>query len=174
MASQVLFDAIGFYDGLTLDAIGGRGVRWPATAAAAAWPEADHGPFGLESPPHAPTPNGALRLGTFRSIWAAPEVELSPALKFLRQRQRAELSPADAARLGVAHGDRVTVGSNGTRVHAVATLRAAVPEGTVFLETGIPEDSASSLDDPLVEVSPGVIRRSSPTSATPSRGTSRS
>ena len=154
MASQVLFDAIPFYAGLTLDEIGGRGVRWPARPAAAAWPQADTGPFGLETPPHAPTPNGALRLGTFRSIWAAPEVELSPSLKFLRQRQRAELSPADAQRLGVAHGDRVTVGSNGTRVHATVALRAAVPEGTVFLETGISEDSASELDAPLVEVTP--------------------
>jgi NADH-quinone oxidoreductase subunit G len=152
MASQVLFDAIGFYAGLTLDEIGGRGVRWPARPAAAAWPQADTGPFGLETPPHAPTPNGALRLGTFRSIWAAPEVELSPSLKFLRQRQRAELSPADAQRLGIAHGDHVTVGSNGARVRATATLRAAVPPGTVFLEDGIAEDSASELDSPLVEV----------------------
>ncbi|HUR84436.1 MAG TPA: NADH-quinone oxidoreductase subunit NuoG [Solirubrobacteraceae bacterium] len=154
MASQVLFDAIGFLNGLTLDAIGGRGVRWPATAAAAKWPEADTGPFGLETPPHAPTPNGTLRLGTFRSIWAAAEVEASPALKFLRQHQRAELSPADAARLGLAHGDRVTVGSDESRVNAVVTLRAAVPEGSVFLETGLEEDSASSLDAGLVEVSP--------------------
>jgi NADH-quinone oxidoreductase subunit G len=154
MASKVLFDAIPFYAGLTLDEIGGRGVRWPARPAAAAWPQADTGPFGLETPPHGPTPNGALRLGTFRSIWAAPEVELSPALKFLRQRQRAELSPADAQRLGLVHGDRVTVGSSGTRVHATVALRAAVPEGTVFLETGITEDSASELDVPLVEVTP--------------------
>jgi NADH-quinone oxidoreductase subunit G len=164
MASKVLFDAIPFYNGLTLDEIGGRGVRWPARREAAAWPDADMGPFGLETPPHAPTPApprasgdgvvGALRLGTFRSIWAAPEVELSPALKFLRQRQRAELSPADANRLGVAHGDRITVGSNGTRVHAIAALRAAVPPGTVFLETGISEDSASELDAGLVEVTP--------------------
>jgi NADH-quinone oxidoreductase subunit G len=152
MASQVLFDAIPFYAGLTLDEIGGRGVRWPARPAAAAWPPADTGPFGLETPPHAPTPNGALRLGTFRSIWAAPEVELSPSLKFLRHRQHAELSPADAQRLGIAHGDHVTVGSNGSRVHATATLRAAVPEGTVFLEEGISADSASELDAPLVEV----------------------
>jgi NADH-quinone oxidoreductase subunit G len=154
MASQVLFDAIPFYAGLTLDEIGGRGVRWPARPAAAAWPQADTGPFGLETPPHAPMPNGALRLGTFRSIWAAPEVELSPSLKFLRQRQRAELSPADAQRLGIAHGDHVTVGSNGSRVRATATLRAAVPQGTVFLEEGIAEDSASELDAPLVEVTP--------------------
>jgi NADH-quinone oxidoreductase subunit G len=154
MASQVLFDAIPFYSGLTLDEIGGRGVRWPARPEAAAWPQADAGPFGLETPPYAPTANGSLRLGTFRSIWAAPEVELSPALKFMRQRQRAELSPADAQRLGLAHGDHVTVGSNGSRVHAIVTLRATVPEGTVFLETGISEDSASVLDAGLVEVSP--------------------
>jgi NADH-quinone oxidoreductase subunit G len=154
MASAVLFDAIPFYAGLTLDELGGRGLRWPARPAAAAWPAADTGPFGLETPPHAPTPNGALRLGTFRSIWAAPEVELSPALKFLRQRQRAELSPADAQRIGIKHGDRLTVGANGSRVHATAVLRAAVPEGTVFLETGIAEDSATELEDALVEVAP--------------------
>jgi NADH-quinone oxidoreductase subunit G len=151
----VLFDAIPFYAGLTLDELGGRGLRWPARPASAAWPAADTGPFGLETPPHAPTPNGVLRLGTFRSIWASPEVELSPALKFLRQSQRAELSPADARRIGIAHGDRVTVGSNGSSVHATAVLRAAVPEGTVFLETGIAEDSATELEDALVEVAPG-------------------
>ena len=154
MASNVLFGAIPFYAGLTLDEIGGRGVRWPARPQAAAWPQADAGPFGLETPPHAPTPNGSLRLGTFRSIWAAPEVELSPALKFLRQRQRAELHPADAGRLGVAHGDRVTVGSDGSRVSATVSLRAAVPEGTVFLETGISEHSASALESTMVVVTP--------------------
>ena len=36
MASQQLFDAVPFYAGLTLDAIGGRGIRWPASEAAAA------------------------------------------------------------------------------------------------------------------------------------------
>jgi NADH-quinone oxidoreductase subunit G len=154
MASQVLFDAIPFYAGLTLDEIGGRGVRWPARPAGAFWPSADTGPFGLETPPHAPTPNGALRLGTFRSIWAAPKVELAPSLKFLRHHQRAELSPVDAQRLGIAHGDHVTVGSNGSRIRATATLRAAVPQGTVFLEEGIAENSASQLDTQLVEVTP--------------------
>jgi NADH-quinone oxidoreductase subunit G len=155
MTSATMFNAIGFYEGLTLDEIGGRGVRWPARAQAAAWPEADTGPFGLDAPPYGRTPNGALRLGTFRSIWAAPEVELSPALKFLRQHQRAELSPIDAQRLGIDHGDHVVVASNGTRVQAVATLRAAVPEGTVFLESGIGgKDSASELDASLVEIRP--------------------
>jgi NADH-quinone oxidoreductase subunit G len=156
MASAAMFAAIGFYEGLTLDEIGGRGVRWPAREQAAAWPEADAGPFGLEAPPYAPVSNGALRLGTFRSIWAAHEVELSPALKFLRAHQRVELSPLDAERLGVEHGDHVVVASNGTRVEAVASLRAAVPEGTVFLESGIGgKHSASELDATLVEILPG-------------------
>ncbi|HEY1539326.1 MAG TPA: NADH-quinone oxidoreductase subunit NuoG [Solirubrobacteraceae bacterium] len=154
MVSTAMFEAIGFLRGLTLDEIGGRGVRWPAREQAAAWPEADIGPFGLDAPPHAPTPNGDLRLGTFRSIWAAPQVERSPALKFLRQRQHAELSPVDAQRLGIAHGDRVTVASDGSQVTAIATLRAAVPEGSVFLESGIGADSASELDPGLVEIAP--------------------
>ena len=42
---------------------------------------------------------------------------LSPALHFLRARQVVELSPADAAALGIREGDRVEVG-NGTRVPA--------------------------------------------------------
>jgi NADH-quinone oxidoreductase subunit G len=154
MVSAAMFAAIGFYEGITLDEIGGRGVRWPEREQAAAWPEADSGPFGLEAPPYAPTPNGDLRLGTFRSIWAASQVERSPALKFLRAQQRAELSPADAARLGVRHGDRVTVASDGAQVNAIASLRAAVPEGSVFLESGIADDSASELDSGLVEIAP--------------------
>ncbi|HEV2773983.1 MAG TPA: molybdopterin-dependent oxidoreductase, partial [Solirubrobacteraceae bacterium] len=155
MASAKLFEAVPFYAGLTLDALGGRGVRWTERPAAAGWPVADTGPFGLEVPPHAPTPNGSLRLGTFRSIWAAPEVELSPALKFLRHGQRAELNPADAERLGIAHGGRVAVGAGGASVNATAVLRTAVPEGSVFLEQGIAADSASELDGGgLVEVSP--------------------
>jgi anaerobic selenocysteine-containing dehydrogenase len=129
-------------------------VRWPEREQAAAWPEADAGPFGLEAPPHAPTANGALRLGTFRSIWAATEVDHSPALKFLVPRQRAELAPADAQRLGLRHGDRVEVGSNGTRVEAVVALRSDAPEGSVFLESHTPQASATALDAGLVEVTP--------------------
>ncbi len=156
MASAHLFEAVPFYAGLTLDTIGGRGVRWPAQPAAAGWPAADTGPFGLEVPPHAPTPNGSLRLGTYRSIWAAQEVELSPALRFLRHDQRAELSPLDAERLGIRHGAKVMVNGPGNgRVEATAVLRTAVPEGAVFLEEGIAEGSASELDaGGLVEVSP--------------------
>jgi NADH-quinone oxidoreductase subunit G len=38
MASQLLFDAVPFYAGLTLEEIGGKGVRWQEREAAAAYP----------------------------------------------------------------------------------------------------------------------------------------
>ena len=160
MASTQLFEAVPFYRGLTLEEIGGRGVRWPAREEAAALPAGASGPFDLERPPAASSANGALRLGTFRSIWASPEVEASPALQFLAPRQRIELSPGDAGRLGLSHGDRVEVGAFGeaearsTRVSGTVSLRDGVPAGSVFLEEGLAEDSASALTDPLVEVRP--------------------
>jgi hypothetical protein len=39
-------------------------------------------------------------------------------------------------------------------VHATVALRSGVPEGSVFLQQGIAQDSASELDDGLVEVAP--------------------
>ena len=148
-----LAEQVPFYAGITLDEIGGRGVRWQERNAAR-WPQGDEGPFGLETPPYAPTPNGALRLGTYRSIWTTPEVEVSPALKFLAARQIVELNPADAERLGVGHGDRVAVGADGRRIVGRAHLRSDAPAGTAFLQTGIPEDSAAELPSPtrLVEI----------------------
>ena len=136
MVTKRLLGEVPFYAGLSLDEIGGRGVRWPERAQAAAFPAAaDAGPFALEAPPAAASPNGQLRLGTFRSIWAAPEVQVSPALKFLHPRQRVELSPADAQRLGIAHGERVVVGSNG---HSVTRHRAR-PRGRAG-RRGLPRD----------------------------------
>jgi NADH-quinone oxidoreductase subunit G len=153
MVTDQLVAAVPFYAGITLDELGGKGLRWPAREAASAFPApAADGPLEVEPPAPAPAPNGRLRLGTFRSIWAAPEVEVSPALKFLHPRQRAELSPADAQRLKLFPGDRVIVGSDGHSVSAIVALRDGAPEGTVFLETAIPDNSASVLQGPLVEV----------------------
>jgi len=154
-ASGQLFEAVPFYAGLTLDEIGGQGVPWAGREAASAFPQAARGPFELEAVPAAPSPNGALRLGTYRSLWATPEVEASPALQFLTARQRVELSPADAERLGIGDGEGVEVAFGGARVHAPAALRAAVPEGSVFLAEGTAQESGARLtngEPRLVEV----------------------
>ena len=72
----------------------------------------------------APAPaDGKLRLGTYRPLWAAKEVDISPVLHFIRARQVAELSPVDADALGIDEGDQVEVG-NGTPA-CRANVRAA-------------------------------------------------
>ncbi len=165
-ATKQLLEAVPFYAGLTVDTIGAKGVRWwEQDARAAAWPRVTGllaAVGGLLSSSKAPayaeaaTANGALRLGSFKSIWAAPEVEASPALKFLHPQQRVELSPADAERLGIRHGDRVTVGSDGASVEAIAHLRNESPVGSAFLQSGIPVGAANVLEGPLVEICKAV------------------
>src|SRR5207248_150120 len=100
-----------------------------------------------------PPGDGALRLGTYRPIWAAPEVEVSPALHYTIARQHVELSPRDAERLRVTHGETVTVSQNGTALKATAHVRADVPAGTAFLAEGIAADSANALTEQAIEVS---------------------
>ena len=107
MVTQQLFDAVPFYAGLTLDEIGGRGVRWQEREQAAARPAGDRpAPFELEAPPgRRAGQRRACALGTFRSIWAAPEVEASPALKFLAPAPaRRARRPATRSASGIAHG----------------------------------------------------------------------
>jgi NADH-quinone oxidoreductase subunit G len=152
-ASQQLFAAVPFYAGLTLDLIGGKGLRWVASAeSAAAWPAPDATP-SVTTPEAGPAANGRLRLGTYRSVWAGPEVAHSPALQFLKARSRVELSPADAKKLGLFDGEKVVVGdSDPTRpghVDATVSLRAAIPAGSVFLE-------GNGIDGPLVEIRKGA------------------
>jgi NADH-quinone oxidoreductase subunit G len=150
MASQQLFAAVPFYAGLTLDTIGGKGLRWPADATlAASWPAAGAERPMRPAPPAGPEANGRLRLGTYRSVWAGPEVAASPALQFLKARTRVELSPTDAKRLGVFDGEKVVVGGDGAgAVDATVSVRAAVPAGSAFLE-------GNGVDGPLVEVRKG-------------------
>ncbi len=165
MAFAQLVRAVPFYEGITLEEIGGHGVRWPAREQAArvdsGGSSSDGGPAhdrqapALAAPPQNGS-NGGLRLGTYRPIWAAPEVEISPALHYTIAHQQIELSPADAQRLGIASGETVQVAQlddSGTRLRATAAVRSGVPAGTAFLATGIAEDSANELTEPFVEVS---------------------
>jgi len=151
MAFQQLTKAVPFYAGLTLEAIGGRGVRWPETDAAAAMP-AGAAPAPAKVQATEPAPSGKLLLGTYRSIWASPEVEISPALAFTVAEQLVELAPQDAAALGIEHGAAVQVAQNGTRLAGRAAIRTGVPAGTAFLAAGIAENSANALTESIVEV----------------------
>jgi NADH-quinone oxidoreductase subunit G len=139
MATQRMTEHVPFYAGITLDELGGRGVRWQDREAAAAYTDAaDNGPFGLELPPGRPRANGALALATFRSIWAGPEVANSPALHFLRSRPRVLLSPADAQKLDVFEGSAAMVTpEGGAAVEAIVAVREAVPAGSAFLESEV-------------------------------------
>jgi NADH-quinone oxidoreductase subunit G len=150
MASRQLFDAVPFYAGLTLDELGGRGIRWPEIHQE--W-GAGSEPRALETPPEpAAAGDRMLRLGTFRSLWADKTVDVSPLLHFLRAKQVVELSPDDAQALGIREGDRVEVGHNGTRVKGAVRLRAAVPRGSVFLAEGVAGEPANALTEALVQV----------------------
>jgi len=137
-----------FYAGLTLDEIGGRGIRWPERVTE--WQGWER--KRVEPPLIARTSVEGLRLGTYRPLWAAKEVDASPILQFTIPRQMIELSPQDAEALGVREGDRVEVGSNGTRIAGTARLRAAVPVGSVFVAEGVHDAPANLLTEPLVEV----------------------
>jgi NADH-quinone oxidoreductase chain G len=157
MVSEQIFAAVPFYDGLTLDEIGGRGVRWQERDAASKLlaPELPTGE--LDDPPEAQSPNGVLRLGTRPSLWSGYVTRHAPVLEFLKPEQTVELSPADAERLGVEPGAAVRVGTNGTRLNAKAVVRASMPEGTVFLIEGTDEEPAGALangEPQTVEVSP--------------------
>ncbi len=134
--------AIPFYAGLTLEVLGGRGVRWPETEAAAAL---EPGPFEeieLETPPELPE---GLRLGLAPTLWSGAFVEHAPVLRSLVPVQEAELSADDARTRGIAPGDEVEVSANGTTVRAQARLRDHVPPGSVFLREGVREENATAL-----------------------------
>ena len=119
-------------------------------------PETLRPPAARPRHPGATNPCGsrtaALRLGTYRSIWASPQVEVSPALHYTIAEQLVELAPEDAARLGIGPGEAVEVAQNGTRLRGRAHVRTGVPAGTAFLADGLAADSANALTEPLIEV----------------------
>jgi NADH-quinone oxidoreductase subunit G len=167
MLTAQAFAAVPFYAGLTLEEIGGQGVRWPERDAASKLDAPDIPDEPLATPPEL---SDGMRLGTVPSLWGSRVTEHSPTLRFLAPRQRAKISAADAERLGIAAGDAVEVSMNGTTVRATAALRARMSPGSVFLIEGTTEDNANALSNgkPMtvevrkaerVRVSDGVTRQ---------------
>jgi NADH-quinone oxidoreductase subunit G len=81
-ASQALFETVPFYAGLTLEAIGGRGICWQERPAAAALPAPGAEP-AEDSATSGTSAVGGAAATRYRSLWDAQEVEFSPALEFL-------------------------------------------------------------------------------------------
>jgi NADH-quinone oxidoreductase subunit G len=162
-AFAALTNAVPFYNGITDADIGGRGIRWQETPAAANVPRASAGTpsslgtsskergtadaSGLLPSSSAKRSEGvpALALGTYRDLWAGPITDLNPPLKFLQPKQRLEISLADAERLGLGEGDHVVVSQNGASVEATVDVKERQSEGVVFLIEGTAEDNANGL-----------------------------
>ncbi len=159
-AFAALTEAVPFYAGITDAEIGGRGVRWQEREAASALPQpggadgtasAKGRSSGAPSPdPHSRRVSGegapdAFALGTYRDLWVGPITELNPPLRFLEPRQRVEISPGDAERLGLKAGDEVRVGENGTSVRARVDVKERISEGVCFLVEGTAEGNANTL-----------------------------
>ena len=142
MVTALIADAVPFYAGLTLDEIGGDGVRWQDREPAAALPAGELSNEPLAEPPE---PHDGLLLAAAPTLWSGPEVEYSPSLRFLATGEMAWLSVEDARRLGVESGDEVELSVNGDRVSATAIVRVSVPAGSVFV-------SPPALADGPVEV----------------------
>ncbi|MEO7197254.1 MAG: molybdopterin-dependent oxidoreductase, partial [Solirubrobacterales bacterium] len=176
--SEEVFDLLAsdvpFLKGITIDDIGGMGLRWPELAmggvesgpegadaerpgppsagAPADEPmtptdETGSGSRGVpsEGTPDAPLGDREVRLGTYRDLWADYVSERNPGLRFLSPSQTLELNPVDAERLGVSHGERVEVSANGRSLIAAVGLRERMLEGSAFLVEGLAENGANRL-----------------------------
>jgi Molydopterin dinucleotide binding domain len=112
-------------------------VRWQEREAASALSVEE---LSTEPLPVPPAPDRGLRLAAVPTLWTGPEVEHSPSLRFLSTRARAEISVDDAREAGIANGDEVSLSVNGVEATAVASVRSAVPAGSVFVSgASLPE-----------------------------------
>jgi NADH-quinone oxidoreductase subunit G len=149
-ALAAITESVPFYAGITPEEIGGGGVRWQERDAGAGWaPSGDGSPDAVPTVREGsggPSTDGALRLGTYRDLWASEVTERNAALRFLIPHQRVELAPVDAERLGVGSGDEVVVRSNGTSVSARVAISERMRPGAAFLIEGTVEDNANAFD----------------------------
>jgi NADH-quinone oxidoreductase subunit G len=142
MVTALVAEAVPFYSGLTLEEIGGLGVRWQDRGAASSLPVARPSDEALAEPPRA---SGELQLTGAATLWTGGGVRHSPSLRFLDANARAELSVEDAGELGVASGDEIELTVRGESVVAIAAIRTGVPRGSVFLAPALLPDGPVEL-----------------------------
>ena len=89
------------------------------------------------------------RLVRYKPLFSGPAVERVENLQFQRPGAAVELSPEDAARLGISSGDDVRVRTNGTSTRLRARIRAGLTAGVVL----VPDEHAGELAEGPAEVS---------------------
>jgi NADH-quinone oxidoreductase subunit G len=144
MVTARLAEAVPFYAGITLEEIGGLGVRWQERDAASALAPEELSTEPLADPPAAPR---GLRLVSVPTLWTGPEIEHSPSLRFLSTHARAEISVEDARRAGIESGDEVRLTTAEAALTAVAVIRSTAPVGSIFV-------SGARIPDGPVELAP--------------------
>jgi NADH-quinone oxidoreductase subunit G len=162
---EALSSEVPFYDSLTYEDIGGRGLRWGDRDPGQSWTPTGASSAGAaagtpgeprdqsrtaepvigDSPPADAPGGGALVLGTYRDLWAADVTKRNPALRFLMPKQKLEVSAKDAEALEVQHGDEVSVAVNGNSVEATVAIRERMRQGAAFLIEGTDEANANVL-----------------------------
>ena len=147
MVTEALAEAVPFYAGITLEEIGGKGVRWQERDAAAVLDGGESSTEQLAGPPAAPE---GLRAAAAPSFWGGPETEHAPSLRFQATGPRVELSVADARAAGVDTGDEVRLSAGGESVTVIVAVRTGVPTGSLFL-------AGARLPDAPVEIVVAVV-----------------
>jgi NADH-quinone oxidoreductase subunit G len=130
MVTALIAEAVPFYAGITLDEVGGNGIRWQERDAASGLDAPEPAAEPLERPPAAAE---GLVLAGAPTLWTGAAVEHSASLRFLGTGERALLSVEDARRLGIESGDEIELAASGNSVRATAVIRTGVPTGSVFL-----------------------------------------
>jgi predicted molibdopterin-dependent oxidoreductase YjgC len=87
-----------------------------------------------------------LELVRYRGLFSGPAVERVPQLQFQRALAEVEISAADARERGIAGGDPVLVGSNGTSKMLTARLNRRLLAGVVRIEDEHAEGLASRVE----------------------------
>jgi NADH-quinone oxidoreductase subunit G len=155
-----LADEVSFYDTITYEEIGGKGLRWQERDPGTSWtpPAIDAGDIGSdayaaegesasETMAPATTTNGdsGLLLGTYRDLWATEVTNRNPSLRFLMPEQKLDISAGDAKELNLANGEPVTVSVNGDSIEARVRIRERMLAGSAFLIEGTDEGNGNVL-----------------------------
>jgi NADH-quinone oxidoreductase subunit G len=159
MVTDRLAEAVPFYAGITLDEIGGLGVRWQERDAASALAAEELPSEALADPPAAPD---GLRLAAVPTLWTGPELDHSPSLGFLARAPRVELSVEDAREAGIADGDEVRLRVGRAEATAAAAIRTGVAPGSVILTGAVLPDGPVALapaHPPVEAVAAGEVAR---------------